>query len=372
MGALSAVAATIVLHGDLPAPLGRAGGALGHPLVRLRLRPAGCSPTGSRSCSAWRSARPPSLALQRDRRLLAPAARGAERDLEPGGRPVPGDGRRRLRAGGARRGRADQARGRRSRSRPRAWCRRCCSASRSPRAATRRSRSPPTCRSRCSPSLCLIVLPRSERTLRIAAVLYALGATLALVVPTAMGGNAVRLGALLGGPVMACALAGAGRAAAAGRAGGAGARRAGCLAGVAGRARHLQGRDRPRGRGLLLRPGARVLPAAARPAPRGDPVHARPLGGRGGGLRGAARARLAAPARHRAAPDLLQGRPEPAHLRQLAVGERRALRGAARRQARSQRLPRARADREPACPTSSCARASTTGASTRSRCPRRS
>ena len=38
------------------------------------------------------------------------------------------------------------------------------------------------------------------------AVLYALGATLALVVPTAMGGNAVRLGALVGGPVLACAL----------------------------------------------------------------------------------------------------------------------------------------------------------------------
>ena len=46
----------------------------------------------------------------------------------------------------------------------------------------------------------LVVLPRSERTLRIAVVLYALGATLALVVHTAMGGNAVRLGALLGGP----------------------------------------------------------------------------------------------------------------------------------------------------------------------------
>lgn len=55
---------------------------------------------------------------------------------------------------------------------------------------------------------CLIVLPRSERTLRIAVVLYAVGATLALVVPTAMGGNAVRLGALVGGPIIACSLAG--------------------------------------------------------------------------------------------------------------------------------------------------------------------
>jgi len=58
--------------------------------------------------------------------------------------------------------------------------------------------------------LALVVLPRSEGTLRTAAVLYALGATLALGVDTAMGGNAVRLGALVGGPVLACALAGRG------------------------------------------------------------------------------------------------------------------------------------------------------------------
>jgi len=55
---------------------------------------------------------------------------------------------------------------------------------------------------------CLIVLPRSERALRYACVLYGLGASLALVIPTAMGGNAVRLGALVGGPVIACSLAG--------------------------------------------------------------------------------------------------------------------------------------------------------------------
>ncbi|MBA3306609.1 MAG: hypothetical protein H0U25_11900, partial [Thermoleophilaceae bacterium] len=54
----------------------------------------------------------------------------------------------------------------------------------------------------------LIVLPRAQRTLRYACVLYALGASLALVVPTAMGGNAVRLGALVGGPIIACSLAG--------------------------------------------------------------------------------------------------------------------------------------------------------------------
>jgi hypothetical protein len=55
---------------------------------------------------------------------------------------------------------------------------------------------------------CLIVLPRSQRTLRYACVLYGLGASLAVVLPTAMGGNAVRLGALVGGPIIACSLAG--------------------------------------------------------------------------------------------------------------------------------------------------------------------
>jgi hypothetical protein len=53
---------------------------------------------------------------------------------------------------------------------------------------------------------CVIVLPRNERTLRWGAVLYALGATLALALETPMGGNAVRLGALFGGPVLLCAL----------------------------------------------------------------------------------------------------------------------------------------------------------------------
>ena len=52
----------------------------------------------------------------------------------------------------------------------------------------------------------LAVLPAKERTLRIAVVLYALGATAAILVSTAMGGNAVRLGALFGGPVLACVL----------------------------------------------------------------------------------------------------------------------------------------------------------------------
>jgi hypothetical protein len=52
----------------------------------------------------------------------------------------------------------------------------------------------------------LIVLPREEAALRWGAALYGIGATAALAVETPMGGNAVRLGALFGGPVLLCAL----------------------------------------------------------------------------------------------------------------------------------------------------------------------
>jgi hypothetical protein len=52
----------------------------------------------------------------------------------------------------------------------------------------------------------VVLAPREERTLRVAAVLYALGATAAFVLPTPMGGNAVRLGTLFGGPVLALVL----------------------------------------------------------------------------------------------------------------------------------------------------------------------
>jgi hypothetical protein len=53
---------------------------------------------------------------------------------------------------------------------------------------------------------CLVVLPREQRALRWGAALYGLGATLALLIETPMGGNAVRLGALFGGPALLCAL----------------------------------------------------------------------------------------------------------------------------------------------------------------------
>jgi hypothetical protein len=51
----------------------------------------------------------------------------------------------------------------------------------------------------------LIVLPRSERALRLGAVVYALATTAAYFVHTPMGSNAVRLGALLAGPLALCA-----------------------------------------------------------------------------------------------------------------------------------------------------------------------
>ena len=51
---------------------------------------------------------------------------------------------------------------------------------------------------------CLVMLPGEERVLRAAAVLYALGATLAVAVETPVGGTAPRLGMLFGGPVLLC------------------------------------------------------------------------------------------------------------------------------------------------------------------------
>jgi len=53
---------------------------------------------------------------------------------------------------------------------------------------------------------CLILLPREQRALRWGAALYGIGSTVALLIETPMGGNAVRLGALFGGPVLLCAL----------------------------------------------------------------------------------------------------------------------------------------------------------------------
>jgi len=51
-----------------------------------------------------------------------------------------------------------------------------------------------------------LVLPRRERALRIGALMYAAAGIAAYLIDTPMGGNAVRLGALAGGPVLLCAL----------------------------------------------------------------------------------------------------------------------------------------------------------------------
>jgi hypothetical protein len=52
----------------------------------------------------------------------------------------------------------------------------------------------------------LLLLPRRERMLRIGVALYLLASTASVLVENPMGGNAVRLGALFGGPVLLCAL----------------------------------------------------------------------------------------------------------------------------------------------------------------------
>jgi len=54
------------------------------------------------------------------------------------------------------------------------------------------------------------LLPEHERVLRTGALLYALAAVLAFLVPTPMGSNVTRLGATFAGPLLLCAAAGAG------------------------------------------------------------------------------------------------------------------------------------------------------------------
>ncbi|HEX6737000.1 MAG TPA: hypothetical protein VF310_01885 [Vicinamibacteria bacterium] len=55
---------------------------------------------------------------------------------------------------------------------------------------------------------CLLLLPRRQRVLRLGVVIYGIGSLIALLFETPMGGNAVRLGALFGGPVLLCAIQG--------------------------------------------------------------------------------------------------------------------------------------------------------------------
>jgi hypothetical protein len=60
--------------------------------------------------------------------------------------------------------------------------------------------------------LIAVLVPREQRVLRAGTLLYALMLTTAFAAATAVGGNADRLGALVAGPVAACALLGAPRA----------------------------------------------------------------------------------------------------------------------------------------------------------------
>jgi hypothetical protein len=55
-------------------------------------------------------------------------------------------------------------------------------------------------------AVALLLFPRRERALRWGVVLYAIFSTAALLIETPVGGTAVRLGALFGGPLLLCAL----------------------------------------------------------------------------------------------------------------------------------------------------------------------
>ena len=162
-----------------------------------------------------------------------------------------------------------------------------------------------------------------------------LAATAAYLIDTPMGNNAVRLAELFGGRDRPVLPALAARAAAAARARHRAARRACRVAGLPDRSRRDQERERRVHAGLLLRAAAR-LPRAGGTRARADrdPVHARALRGVRGGAAVADRARVAAPARHRAQQALLRRGLQRPDLRDLAERERRPLRRAPGRAAR--------------------------------------
>ena len=287
-----------VLHGAGAPPLRPGGGATGHDVVRRRVGHAAVhQPAPVRT---GHSLRPGGRAGASARPARAGAAAGSpERGVQPRGRAV----RRHGRARHTRSPRA--ARGSRS-SGVQAWRwppARSCLRSLLSLAFPEGGYAPFPFSSYLPIPLfavvALLLLPRSEHTLRVAAVLYARGVHAGPGHPHGDG----RQRRPHGGPDRrAAAGVRAGRPrrlAQAGRADRGGARRARVLAVVPRCEGHLQGGHRPGGQGVLLRPGARVPAPASRPAPRGDPVHARALGGGRGGLRGAAGARLATPAGHR-------------------------------------------------------------------------
>ena len=200
---------------------------------------------------------------------------------------------------------------------------------------------------------CLIVLPREQSALRWGAVLYGLGATLALALETPMGGNAVRLGALFGGPVLLCALwgrpwtkrwwacAGPHRRLRGARA----------LAMVARRARRDQVHRGP-GRQVRTTSSRSGSSCSGCPTSAASRSRSRARTGRAPRWRWTRRWRAAGCASWtRGSTRSSTGTAQPAHLRELAGRQRRALRRAAEREAGQELLRRAGADREgPALP----------------------
>ena len=160
---------------------------------------------------------------------------------------------------------------------------------------------------------CLVVLPREERALRAGAVLYAIGATLAVAFETPMGGTASRLGMLFGGPVLLCAtwdrlrrpslpllavtVAGFGLL---------------CYWQWTSAIRDIdKAIHDPAAESGYFEPLHAYLATLPDQRRIEIPFHEQPLGERGGGSARPAGARLAAPARHRPQSGLLPRRPEP-------------------------------------------------------------
>ena len=183
-------------------------------------------------------------------------------------------------------------------------------------------------------AVCFVVLPVGETTLRCGIVLYALLAVVAFEVATPFGGNAIRLGTLFAGPVMALALYG---------------RRPVVLLLLAAPllwwqwsatdSRRLRGGGRSGDRGGLLRAARQRARAGLRGEADqgGDPADEEPLGV---GVRRRALPpgpRLAPAAGVRRLPSVHRRQPDSARLREVAAGARRRLRGGARHLAR---LPR--------------------------------
>lgn len=187
------------------------------------------------------------------------------------------------------------------------------------------------------------LLPAGERTLRIAALLYAVALVMALAIATPLGGNASRLGALAAGPILLGALVGR--------------RSSLLLAALAAAFAYwplypavrdvVRAAGDPSLAGELLRPAARVpeLAPRRRRLPDRDPLHAEPLGGASRRAPDPARARVGAPARPPPRRALLRRQPRRVELSRLARQPRRRLRRGARRPARRRRPRRGAADR---------------------------